>query len=79
MNLEVRQAADGTWHWRRRVNGRITAHGADYNSKAGAVRGLLDDMVSAGQYMLGLDHLGITDEDETRLRKLLRKHVQVVP
>ncbi len=46
MKLEVRKATDGTWHWRRVVNGRVTAHGADYNTQAGATRGLLDDMLA---------------------------------
>lgn len=46
MKLEVRKAADGTWHWRRVVNGRVTAHGADYNTQAAATRGLLDDMMA---------------------------------
>lgn len=47
MKLEVGQASDGTWYYRCRVNGRITAHGADYNSKAGAKRALVNHLIAA--------------------------------
>ena len=78
MKLEVRKAADDTWSWRRRVNGRITAHGADYNSKAGAARGLVDDMISCAQHMLRLDHMSMNAHEEVNLRKTLRKQIEVV-
>lgn len=69
MKLEVRKAADGTWHWRRVVNGRVTAHGADYNTQAGATRGLLDDMVAVWGTV---GPVALVGDPRTALRKSIR-------
>lgn len=74
MKLEVRKAADGTWHWRRVVNGRVTAHGADYNTQAGATRGLLDDMI--GTWGLVDTHMWNNSVDS--VRPILRKQIKVI-
>lgn len=78
IKLEVRKAADDTWSWRRRVNGRITAHGADYNTKAGAVRGLVDDMLTTILYGAQMAAVIVAPESQERMRKTLRKQIEVV-
>lgn len=74
MKLEVRKAADGTWHWRRVVNGRVTAHGADYNSQAGATRGLLSDMFAT---WVEVDRRKWS-HDANAVRAHIRKSIQVI-
>lgn len=76
VKLQVGEASDGTWYWRRRVNGRITAHGADYNRKADAVRGLLDDIISVDSMICWI--LGTNPTDVKTLRDELRKMVEAV-
>ncbi len=74
MKLEVRKAVDGTWYWRRVVNGRVTAHGADYNTQAGATRGLLDDMFAV--WRLIDEYQWNYHAEHTRAE--IRKSVQVI-
>lgn len=80
LKLRVGQAHDKTWYWHRKVNGRITAHGADYNSKAGAVRGLVEDMITTDKlvcWLIGTDP--VEGALANQLRRDIRKHIEVVP
>lgn len=82
MKLQVGKAQDGTWYYRCRVNGRITAHGADYNSKGGATTAVISHVLQCVKLLdnlVGVMNCPMKDTAYWKPeRKALRKAIEYV-
>lgn len=75
MKLEILKAANGTWSWHAKTNGRIgpAAHG--YNTKAGALRALENHFIAAKAFISGLTVRNLPDHWKVSIRTQVRAQV----